>query len=183
MFNNIREDLKMWTPQNQYINPLKKFLYLLFTQEFHAVLIYRFGRWAYFENKIPILGTVFKFLYFFMRKASEIFIGVGIWPESEIGPGLKIEHFGGIYVKAKIGKNCRISQQVVIGHIGGFKGGGCPVLGDNVYIGGGAKILGDVKIGNNVKIGANAVVLRDIPDNAVAVGVPAKIKFPKNRDI
>ena len=60
MFNNIREDLKMWTPQNQYINPLKKFLYLLFTQEFHAVLIYRFGRWAYFENKIPILGTVFK---------------------------------------------------------------------------------------------------------------------------
>ena len=175
MFENVLADINIYNSQYKNIGALKKIFYLTFEQEFYAVLIYRFGRWATYDAKIPILKDFFKIIYFFLRKASEIFIGVGLWPESEIGPGLKIEHWGGVYIKAKIGKNCRISQQVVIGHIGGFKGGGVPTLGDNVYVGAGAKILGEVRVGSNVSIGANSVVLTDIPDNAVAVGIPAKV--------
>ena len=125
--------------------------------------------------KTPILKQLLSFLYFFIRKVSEIISNVGIWPESNIGPGLRIEHWGGVQLKANIGKNCRVHQHVIIGHIGGDKGGGIPTLGDNVYVGAGAKIFGDIKIGNNVKIGANAVVISDIPDNAIAVGIPAKV--------
>lgn len=175
MIENIKEDIKMYDSSFQESRKIKRFIYLLFTQELHAVLIYRFGHWVSYHLKFPILTYPFKISYFFLRKLSEMIIGVGIWPESEIGPGLKIEHWGGVYVKATIGKNCRISQQVVIGHIGGFKGGGVPSIGDNVYIGAGAKILGDVIIGNNVLVGANAVVLSDIQDYGVAVGIPAKV--------
>jgi serine O-acetyltransferase len=182
MFMNVRKDIEMYLDQYRHINPVKRIIYLIFTQELHAVLIYRFGRWAKYECNIPIIREISKLLYFFLRKLSEMFFGIGIWPECDIGPGLKIEHWGSVIVVAKkIGKNCRISQQVTIGYIGGFKGGDRPIIGDNVYIGAGAKVLGDIKIGNNVKIGANAVVIKDVPDNAIAVGVPATIKFTKNK--
>ena len=81
--------------------------------------------------------------------------------------------FTGIFVSegAKIGKNCVIFHQVTIGSntIPGSSGQGFPTLGDNVYIGCGAKIIGNVKIGSNVRIGANCVVTRDVPDNATVV--------------
>lgn len=77
-----------------------------------------------------------------------------------------------IHPRAKIGKGFKIYQNVTIGC---RKAEGPPQLGDNCYIGAGACILGDVKIGNNVSIGANAVVLKDIPDNCVAVGIPATV--------
>jgi len=94
-----------------------------------------------------------------------------------IGEGFYIGHYGTIVVsgEAVIGKNCNISQGVTIGVVNtGFKKG-VPVIGDNVYIAPGAKIIGNVKIGNNVAIGANSVVTADIPDNAVVVGVPARV--------
>lgn len=83
-------------------------------------------------------------------------------------------HLNGIIIShyAKIGKNCTIHQQVTIAQGAGNKSA---TIGDNVFIGAGAKIIGDVNIGNNVKIGANAVVVKDIPSNSTAVGVPAKI--------
>lgn len=183
MFDNIVEDIRMYDVKNMNCGFLKKIFYLATTQELHAVLIYRFGRWANYRCKISVICFVAKIIYFVLRKFSEMIIGVGIWPTCDIGPGLKIEHAGGIIVVAKIGKHCRISQQVTVGHIGGFKGGGVPTLGDNVYIGAGAKILGDIKIGNNVKIGANAVVISDVPDNATAVGVPAVVKMTKRNNI
>jgi len=77
-----------------------------------------------------------------------------------------------IHARCTIGNNVLISHQVTLGGRGGE---GVPLICDNVYIGAGAKILGSVKVGNNAKIGANAVVLTDVPDNATAVGVPAKI--------
>lgn len=72
---------------------------------------------------------------------------------------------------AKIGKNCIIFQQVTIGsnNLQDSKGKGAPCIGDNVLIGAGAKIIGNVKVGNNCRIGANAVVAKDIPDNTVVV--------------
>jgi len=81
--------------------------------------------------------------------------------------------FYGIFTSegAKIGKNCVIFHQVTIGSntIPGSPGRGCPTIGDNVYIGCGAKIIGGVRIGNNVRIGAGCVVTRDVPDNATVV--------------
>jgi len=104
-------------------------------------------------------------------------LGISIPPSTEIGSGFYIGHFGGITVNEKsvIGKNCNISQGVTLGQANRGKNKGYPKLGDNVYIGPGAKIVGAVKIGNNVAIGANCVVTKDIPDNSVVAGVPGKI--------
>lgn len=69
--------------------------------------------------------------------------------------------------KARIGRNCSLSQSVTIGHGGSGKYCGVPVIGDDVYIAPGARIFGAIRIGNNVMIGANAVVCKDVPDDAV----------------
>lgn len=94
-----------------------------------------------------------------------------------IGEGFFIGHWGTIVVneKVKIGRNVNISQGVTIGQLNRGKRMGTPVIGNEVYIGPGAKILGNIVVGNNVAIGANAVVLDDVPDNVCVAGIPAKI--------
>lgn len=88
----------------------------------------------------------------------------------DIGPGLFLQHAWCTAVGAeRIGRNCWINQQVVIGHTN--RDGG-PVIGDNVTIHVGAKVLGPIRIGNNVKIGANALVVKDVPDDWVVLGSP-----------
>lgn len=103
--------------------------------------------------------------------------GISIPFSTTIGTGFYIGHFGCIIVnsKAVIGNNFNISQGVTIGVKNRGKNIGTPIIGNNVYIGPGAKIFGKIKIGNNVAIGANCVVANDIPDNSVVVGIPAKI--------
>ena len=103
--------------------------------------------------------------------------GISIPFNTQIGKGFYIGHFGCIVVNeaAVIGKNVNISQGVTIGAVNRGKNAGVPIIGDGVYIGPGAKIIGAIRIGNNVAIGANAVVTHDVPDNAVVVGIPAKI--------
>jgi serine O-acetyltransferase len=102
--------------------------------------------------------------------------GISVSYTASIGPGFYIGHFGGIFVnkRAVIGKNCNISHDVTIGikNRGDYQG--TPYIGDNVYIGPGAKIIGCVKVGNNVSIGANCVVTKDVSDNSVVVGVPGR---------
>lgn len=89
-----------------------------------------------------------------------------------IGPGMFIHHGFSTIINARaIGRDCYILQQVTIG----WTEKGCPSLGDNVYVGCGAKILGPVHVGDNVKIGANAVVISDVPSNCTVAGVPARI--------
>jgi serine O-acetyltransferase len=131
---------------------------------------------AYFANKPVIYFPLHQFVRF-MRRHYMYKFGLYIPAATNIGPGLFIGHVGGIVVsvKAVIGKNCNISQGVTIGVSYHDGKAGYPVIGDNVYIGPGAKIFGNIKIGNNVAIGANAVVNKDAPDNAVVVGVPSKV--------
>jgi len=81
---------------------------------------------------------------------------------------------------ARFGNDCRIRNGVVVG-LSRVEDPCAPIIGDNVDIGAGAKILGPITIGNNVLIGANAVVVRDVPDNSLAVGVPAVIKPRRQR--
>lgn len=94
---------------------------------------------------------------------------------NDIKGGLFILHgIATIITAESIGENCQINQQVTIGY--NINSRKAPTIGDNVSIYAGAKVFGDIKIGNNVKIGANAVVMTDVPDNSIAVGVPAVIK-------
>ena len=96
---------------------------------------------------------------------------------ADIGGGLHVGHIGGIVVspQAHIGRDCNLSQGVTIGVGGRGDKRGVPFIGDRVYIGPGAKVFGPIRIGNDVAIGANAVVCDDVPDNAVVVGMPARI--------
>lgn len=103
----------------------------------------------------------------------------------KVGKNTEFMHSGmgtTIHAKAVIGDNCKIFQNVTIGSK--WSNGKCeneaPVIGDNVVIGAGAAILGNITIGNNVIIGANAVVITNVPDNSIAVGVPAVIKERKD---
>ncbi|MCE5331666.1 MAG: serine acetyltransferase [Bacteroidales bacterium] len=98
-------------------------------------------------------------------------------PKNVFGSGLCIVHHGTIVVspKAKVGKNCRIHPSTSIGDYNG-----APTIGDNVYIGPGAKIFGNISIGNNVAVGANAVVNSDFPDNVIIGGIPAVVLSRKS---
>ena len=92
---------------------------------------------------------------------------------AEIGGGLIVQHgYGTIIAPRKIGKNCWVNQGVTIGYTNNDD---CPTLGDNVTVYAGAKILGDVHVGNNVVVAANAVVVKDVEDNCIVGGVPAKV--------
>jgi serine O-acetyltransferase len=112
---------------------------------------------------------------FFLRYTYKY--GISIPYVTKIGSGFVIGHFGGIVVsdRAVIGNNCTISHGVTVGKANRGKNKGHPTIGDNVYIGPGAKIIGNVRVGNNVAIGANCVVTKDVPDNAVVAGVPGKV--------
>lgn len=96
---------------------------------------------------------------------------------TSIGDGFYIGHWGCIVINplSILGRNVDVAQGVILGVSGRGEKRGCPIIGDNVYIGPGAKVIGKIKIGNNVAIGANAVVTKDVPDNAVVAGVPAII--------
>jgi serine O-acetyltransferase len=98
-------------------------------------------------------------------------------PKNVFGAGLCLVHYGTIVVSphARIGENCRIHPSTSIGFFNG-----APILGDNVYIGPGAKLYGQIVIGNNVTIGANAVVNTDVPESVTVGGIPAKIISKKS---
>jgi len=107
--------------------------------------------------------------------------GIDIYSTKKIGGGLLIGHFSGIVLSkfATIGKNCAVFQGVTVGS-GGRSGDGYPTIGDNVYIGAGAKVLGNIKGADGAAIGANAVVVRDVPAGYSAIGIPARNIPPKN---
>jgi serine O-acetyltransferase len=163
MFENIRGDLRAhdgdWGAQG-----------------FWVMVIYRFGRWRY-TVRPALVRKFFSLLYKLSYKFIQIITGIELPCEAIVGNNFVIDHFGGIIVSGfvRIGDNCRIRNGVVIG-LQRASESRAPVIGDNVDIGAGAKILGAIFIGNNVSIGANAVVICDVPDDCIAVGVPAVVK-------
>ncbi len=172
----LQSDLSRWK-----IKIPRDFFYSFFEQALWATVLYRASR-ILFLTKIPILNYFLRFGAFLLYKFSDIVLGAAIPPSADIGPGFYIGHCGCIRLHhdLKAGKNLSIGTGVIIGQKGlGING--VPCLGDNVYIGVGAKVLGPIRIGNDVKIGANAVVVKDLPDAVTAIGVPAQIYNKQNQ--
>ena len=146
----------------------------LLAQGFWALQIYRFGRFTLAIRPRP-LRAVFRAVHILLMKISEMVFGISLPAQAQIGRRLMIEHFGGIIVHgfAVIGDDCIIRQGVTIGISHRERHTEAPRIGNRVDIGAGAKILGGIAIGDDAAIGANAVVLRDVPANNSAVGVPA----------
>lgn len=134
-------------------------------------------RWCVYLQGRPLLRALFGLPSRWMLGHCTYRYGIAIPLETRIGPGLYIGHFGGIHVNEHvvIGSHCNLNQDVTIGKHNRGERRGSPVLGDRVYVAPGARIFGGIRIGNDVAIGANAVVTRDLPDHAVAVGIPARV--------
>ena len=134
-----------------------------------ALSFYRVGHWC-LRHRLPIVPRLFQAMGLVLCNAS-------IQPSAEIGAGTVVAFRGlGVIIQgyARIGSYVMIGPHVLIGSRDPYKGG-IPVIGDDVYIGAGAKILGHLTVGDGAVIGANAVVLDDIPPHCAAAGIPAHI--------
>ena len=142
---------------------------LLLYSGLHATLAYRVS------HKLYIGGHTFSARA--ISQAAKFFTGIEIHPGATIGKGLVIDHGTGVVIgeTAEIGDNCTLYQGVTLGGTGKDLGKRHPTLGNNVLVGAGAKVLGPIIIEDNSKIAANAVVLKDIPQNSTAVGIPARV--------
>ncbi len=145
-------------------------------QGFWALVVYRLGRWRYRVGPAP-LRKVFSFVYKVLYKWVQVLTGIELPCEAQIGSNFVIDQFGGIIISgyARFGDNCRIRNGVVVG-LRRIDEPIAPRMGDNLDMGACAKLLGPITIGNNVIVGANAVVICDVPNGSIAVGVPAVIK-------
>ncbi len=135
----------------------------------HAVLFHRVSHWFYRHR-----------LFFLARLNSQLarhLTGIEIHPGAHIGRRLVIDHGMGIVIgeTAEVGDDCLIYHGVTLGGTGKDHGKRHPTLGNNVMVSAGAKVLGPFKVGDNSRIAANAVVLSEIPPEATAVGVPARV--------
>ncbi len=170
MFKNIRADLRAhgghWGAQG-----------------FWALWVYRYGRWRY-GIRPALVRKPFSMLYHLLFKTVQILAGIELPCEAEIGSNFVIDHSGGIVISgyARFGNNCRIRNGVTVG-LRRIDEPKAPWIGDDVDIGAGAKLLGPIRIGNRVAIGANAVVLCDVPDDCIAVGVPAIVKVRRSTEL
>lgn len=143
-------------------------------QSIWAVWVYRFGR-RIDRRPDGVAKRVLTALYWLLFRLVETVTGISLPKSATIGPGLRIWHFGGVFVHGNvvIGANCTLRQGVTIGNR--VENGPAPIIGDDVEFGAYAQVLGGVRIGDGGRIGAMSVVLTDVPDGATAVGAPARI--------
>ena len=135
----------------------------------HAVVYHRAAHWLYNHRRF--------FLARALSQWSRFWTGIEIHPGATIGRRLVIDHGMGIVIgeTAEVGDDCILYQGVTLGGTGKDQGKRHPTLGNHVLVGSGAKVLGPMRIGSDVRIAAGAVVLKEIPDGATAVGVPARV--------
>ena len=143
---------------------LRTQLKTLLTDGTFAMVVYRLMQASQRARLVPV-AMIF-------NKVNTIFGNCVIGRGAEFGPGFVLVHSMGVVINTAVrgGRDVKIEHQVTIG----AERGQSPVLGDDLFIGAGAKIIGAVRIGSGVRVGANAVVVKDVPDNVTAVGVPAR---------
>ena len=157
--NNIKEKDPALT------STLEVFMYPCFK----AILYYKISHYFYKKHHFLIAR--------YISEKAKRKTGIEIHPGATIGKRLFIDHGTGVVIgeTAIIGNDVTIFHGVTLGGTGKEKGKRHPTIGNNVLIGCGAKLLGNITIGDNVKIGANAVILKDVPSNATVVGIPGRI--------
>lgn len=135
----------------------------------HAIIFHRVSHWLW-KHHLRFLGRL-------NSQIGRHCTGIEIHPGAEIGRRLVIDHGMGIVIgeTAQIGDDCLLYHGVTLGGTGKETGKRHPTIGNNVMIACGAKVLGPFKVGDNARIAAGAVVLQEVPDDATAVGIPAKI--------
>jgi serine acetyltransferase len=180
MFENLRDDIDRWRQEDveqgwwrryEWIRTIR---YLLFPNML-PVIIYRYEHWVYKRVHLPIVRQILQLLGSLMRRFAGICTGVFIHPRAEIGPGLEVHTWYGVFIGiTRIGKHCTVGTGVLVTC-------GVRSIGDNVHIGAGAKLVSDVTIGNNVVIMPNSLVITDVAHNTTIAGVPARIKLRGGR--
>lgn len=165
-FKNLSYDLNR-VMENDPAARSKIEVFLLYPT-IHALIAYRIAHYLYTKNLFLLARMV--------SQLSRFFTGIEIHPGAKIGKGLVIDHGMGVVIgeTAEIGDDVLIYHGVTLGGTGKDKGKRHPTVGNNVVIGAGAKVLGPIYVYSNAKIGANSIVLKDVPEGATAVGIPAK---------
>jgi serine O-acetyltransferase len=170
MFETFKDDLRRWVlpgkvAENSKITPIIAFRLMWRYRAIRPVAIYRIASW-FKIHRIPFFPN-------FLQQFICAVYGLEIPSGADIGGGLYIAHpVGTVIMPKKIGKNCSIIANVTIGMRNEWE---FPEIGDNVFIGAGARVLGGIQIGNDAIIGANSVVIKSIPDGATAIGLPARV--------
>jgi serine O-acetyltransferase len=143
-------------------------------QSIWAISVYRFGRRVLNRRPGAMRNLQLK-LYWLSFRIVETITGISLPLEAKIGPGLRIYHFGNIFIHSRvvIGRNCTLRQGVTIGNR--VADGPAPLVEDDVDFGAYAQVLGGIRIARGAKIGAMSVVLCDVPAGATAVGIPARV--------
>lgn len=165
--SKIKDDIKVIYDNDPAANSILEILFCY--PGFQALMLYRFA------NKLKRLGI--PFIPRYISYLTRIITGIEIHPSAKIGERLFIDHGEGVVIgeTTVIGNDVIIYQQVTLGGTGKEHGKRHPTIGNNVIIGAGAKILGNITIGDNVRIGAGSVVVENVPDNSTVVGVPGRI--------
>ncbi len=177
MFDTLRTDFHRYyeyLPES-YRGWWRRVIFFLSCQGMWAITDYRFRKWL--NRQVFLVRWLLWLPTFVNHILVETLTGISLPTGCEIGKGLYIGHFAGIFLHDGVvmGEYCSLSQGVSIGLGGKAHLLEAPRVGDRVYFGAGAKVFGKITIGNNVRVGANAVVMISVPDGATAVGVPARI--------
>ena len=169
IFSHLREDIKAVLDRDPAARTGIE-VFLLYPG-INAVMWHRAAHFLYKHNM--------KFLARWISQTVRFFTGIEIHPAAKIGRRFFIDHGMGVVIgeTAEIGDDCTIYQGVTLGGTGKDTGKRHPTIGNNVMVGSGAKVLGPFTVGDNAKIAAGAVVLDTVPENATAVGVPARIIY------
>ncbi|NOZ51438.1 MAG: serine O-acetyltransferase [Chloroflexi bacterium] len=167
MFQTIRRDIRVVFDRDPAARSMPEVL--LCYPGLHAIWLYRLAHWFWLRN--------FKLLGRLISHVGRWLTGVEIHPSATIGGGLFIDHGMGVVIgeTAEIGENVTLYHGVTLGGVSWRKEKRHPTIGNHVVVGAGAKILGPITIGDTTRIGANSVVIKDIPDNSVVVGVPGRV--------
>jgi serine O-acetyltransferase len=175
MFTNLRADLRHYSRFCYASRPIWFIWpYILYAHPAAAAVVwYRFGSMAW-RLSVPGVRHVLQLLYILGLPLVRMYSGVQIQPQTSIGPGLAILHFGGVVItrECEIGNNCLLYHNVSLATMTSRRG---PRIGTNFYAGTGTTIIGEVMIEDNVTCGAGSVVTRSIPHDAVVAGAPARI--------
>ena len=168
MFYKIRKDIE-YIMENDPAARTKLEVFLLYPS-IHARIAHMFSHFLY-KKKLFFLARL-------ISQLARFFTGIEIHPGATLGAGILIDHGMGVVIgeTAQIGNRVTIYHGTTLGGTGKDKGvKRHPTVGDNVVIGAGAKVLGNINIGSNSKIGSNSVVLNDVPKGATVVGIPGKV--------